>query len=217
MTLPDYHIRVDTDLPKDDIIAFFSNHKLYDERQFTRHIVCREVKKDGTVHIHACVRLAIPRNTLRDRIKSYFKTIKSSDFSVSKRRKKSLESYVMKDGCCYSSEGYTEDEIIKFRESSFQKGTKGKVKSSTMMGQLVVGMKDYWKKKHEPHITDYARFIYIHYLTENRIVPSDFKMKDMAWTLKALYLREYYGVDNMHQLIDYKIRELYPQEYDIEL
>lgn len=211
----DYHLRIDTDLPDDQIIKFFSDHTLYDTPQFTRHLVCREVKEDGTIHLHACVQLVIPRNTLRTRIKSFFKTLKSSDYSISKKRKNTLESYVLKDGDVVTSYGYDEDEIRKYRSASFQKQSKTKVKSSTMMGSLVIKMKEYWKKDYAPDIRDYTKFIYLHYLNELRIVPSDFKMKDMAWTLKALYLKEYYGTDQMEALIDWKIECLYRGEYEV--
>lgn len=210
---PEYHIRIDTDLPDQKITQFFSDLKLYGEPQFTKYLVCREAKADGTIHIHACVGLVVSRNTIRDRIRKYFTIEKTSDYSISKRRKPSLESYILKDGHVIVSSGYTDEEIDKYRKDSFQKSKKSKVKSSTMMGSLVQGMMDFWKDPNPPNPRDYAKFIYHYYVKELRIMPSDFKMKDMAFTLELLYSQEKYGYNRLDQLIDLKVESLYSGEY----
>lgn len=208
----DYHLRVDTDLSNENLTLFFSDSvKLYG-RQFEKTIVSREAKKDGTIHIHAYCRLVIPVTTFRSRVKAFFKVTQAS-YSVSKKRKDSLFSYVVKDKDVVLFTGFTKEEIETFKSESYQKYSKKEGKKSTIMAKLLAVFKEKYSDVDFSRIEkyDYFKTIYEYYIKELLIVPSDFKLKDMVTTLEILYCIEIFGNEDSHyrDLMKHKFAMIY--------
>lgn len=210
----EYHMRVDTDFKDDYIVAFFTPERV------AKYIISRELKKDsGKVHIHAYIFLNLKVTTFRSQVAKYFR-VKGIDYSVSKKRSKTLGSYVVKDGDIIGYKGFSKEQMEGYIKESFQKKT-ATIRHGGIMAQLIPEFQKQWDGG-LLNCEKIQKFIYNYYTTQYKIFPSDFKMNDMMWTLMAMLL--YYDSSNeahskarYEKLISYKVeRNLGGQEFVLE-
>lgn len=207
----EYHVRVDTDLSESIILSFFNDDRV------AKFIVSSEHKNDGTRHIHAYVFLNLKLTTFRSQLISFFKLgKKKGKYSVSRKRKQTLGEYVVKEGEILGYGGFTKEEVDKWIEGSYSKEKKT-FRNGSVMSQLVPEfMKTYNGGELEPRVV--LKFIYQYYLHQMKIFPSDFKMKDMMWTLMAQVIYQEAKTKNLQytrleKLIDYKCDVVMGQEF----
>lgn len=211
----EYHIRVDTKQSEEEILSFFTQERC------SKFIVASEFKSDGTRHIHAYIFMILKLTTFRSQLISHFNLsgLKGS-YSVSKKRSQTLGQYVVKEGDILGYGGFTAEEVQIWADQSYSKEKKKGFKTGSVMSQLVPLFIEQWDGG-QMVMNKVLDFIYKFYLNNLKIFPSDFKMKDMMWTLMANVLyhsdtniagREY----RLRKLVDYKIDVVLGQELIME-